>query len=301
MAEYAGRLPLFHIDLYRLADAGDALAGGLIDDRQASGLTARRVAGPDGGGAAGRTARRAHRRRRVTSRERSPSGPASPALRALPGRAPVSAHDGRRHGHPGHRHAPRLGSSWRPVRPTVASTGSRPGRPATDTARRCWPTLSRFLGEQNIRRSRLAAIVVGTGPGRLHRAARRDRHGQGPRPRSGRADRRDLDRRGAAGRAARRCDGGRTSVLLLPAGPSDRILVRRGRHPSCCRPARDPDAGAPGSRSSPSTSTVAPRPTPSQRGELARDGLGAALIRLGAARLARGATPTTWPGSCPST
>ncbi len=39
MAEYAGRLPLFHIDLYRLADASDALAGGLIDDRQAAGVT----------------------------------------------------------------------------------------------------------------------------------------------------------------------------------------------------------------------------------------------------------------------
>ena len=39
MAEYTGRLPLFHIDLYRLADASDALAGGLIDDRQAAGVT----------------------------------------------------------------------------------------------------------------------------------------------------------------------------------------------------------------------------------------------------------------------
>jgi tRNA threonylcarbamoyladenosine biosynthesis protein TsaE len=39
MAEYAGRLPLFHIDLYRLADASDALAGGLLDDRQATGVT----------------------------------------------------------------------------------------------------------------------------------------------------------------------------------------------------------------------------------------------------------------------
>jgi tRNA threonylcarbamoyladenosine biosynthesis protein TsaE len=39
MAEYTGRLPLFHIDLYRLADAADALAGGLIDDRQAAGVT----------------------------------------------------------------------------------------------------------------------------------------------------------------------------------------------------------------------------------------------------------------------
>jgi tRNA threonylcarbamoyladenosine biosynthesis protein TsaE len=39
MAEYAGRLPLFHIDLYRLADASDVLAGGLIDDRQSTGVT----------------------------------------------------------------------------------------------------------------------------------------------------------------------------------------------------------------------------------------------------------------------
>lgn len=39
MAEYPGRLPLFHIDLYRLDDASDALAGGLIDDRQAAGVT----------------------------------------------------------------------------------------------------------------------------------------------------------------------------------------------------------------------------------------------------------------------
>ncbi len=39
MAEHAGRLPMFHIDLYRLADATDALGGGLIDDRQAAGVT----------------------------------------------------------------------------------------------------------------------------------------------------------------------------------------------------------------------------------------------------------------------
>lgn len=39
MAEYEGRLPLFHIDLYRLTGTDEALAGGLIDDRQASGVT----------------------------------------------------------------------------------------------------------------------------------------------------------------------------------------------------------------------------------------------------------------------
>ena len=39
MAEYAGRLPLFHIDPYRLVSAEDALAGGLIDERQSEGVT----------------------------------------------------------------------------------------------------------------------------------------------------------------------------------------------------------------------------------------------------------------------
>lgn len=39
MAEYRGRLPLFHLDLYRLADAAEALAGGLIDERQSEGVT----------------------------------------------------------------------------------------------------------------------------------------------------------------------------------------------------------------------------------------------------------------------
>lgn len=38
MGEYAGRLPLFHIDLYRLASADEALEGGLLDDRQSTGV-----------------------------------------------------------------------------------------------------------------------------------------------------------------------------------------------------------------------------------------------------------------------
>jgi len=39
MAEYQGRLPLFHLDLYRLADAIDAWGGGLLDERQERGVT----------------------------------------------------------------------------------------------------------------------------------------------------------------------------------------------------------------------------------------------------------------------
>lgn len=39
MAEYEGRLPLFHVDPYRLTRADDALQGGLLDERQSSGVT----------------------------------------------------------------------------------------------------------------------------------------------------------------------------------------------------------------------------------------------------------------------
>jgi tRNA threonylcarbamoyladenosine biosynthesis protein TsaE len=50
MAEYEGGLPLFHVDLYRLADASEALLGGLLDERQADGVTL--VEWPDRLGAA---------------------------------------------------------------------------------------------------------------------------------------------------------------------------------------------------------------------------------------------------------
>ena len=39
MTEYVGRLPLFHLDLYRLSEVGDILASGLLDERQAEGVT----------------------------------------------------------------------------------------------------------------------------------------------------------------------------------------------------------------------------------------------------------------------
>jgi tRNA threonylcarbamoyladenosine biosynthesis protein TsaE len=39
MAEHHGRLPLFHLDLYRLSEPGDAVDGGLLDERQADGVT----------------------------------------------------------------------------------------------------------------------------------------------------------------------------------------------------------------------------------------------------------------------
>jgi tRNA threonylcarbamoyladenosine biosynthesis protein TsaE len=40
MNEHAGRLRLFHVDAYRLDDPEEALAAGLIEERQAAGVTA---------------------------------------------------------------------------------------------------------------------------------------------------------------------------------------------------------------------------------------------------------------------
>jgi tRNA threonylcarbamoyladenosine biosynthesis protein TsaE len=39
MAEYRGRLPLFHLDLYRLAGPEEVVGGGLLDERQTDGVT----------------------------------------------------------------------------------------------------------------------------------------------------------------------------------------------------------------------------------------------------------------------
>ena len=39
MAEYRGRLPLFHLDLFRLAGPDDVVGGGLADERRSGGVT----------------------------------------------------------------------------------------------------------------------------------------------------------------------------------------------------------------------------------------------------------------------
>ena len=39
MAEYRGRLPLFHLDLFRLSGRDEAYDGGLLDERQGEGVT----------------------------------------------------------------------------------------------------------------------------------------------------------------------------------------------------------------------------------------------------------------------
>ncbi len=39
MSEHLGRLPMFHLDLYRLHDGAEALEDGLLDEREGTGVT----------------------------------------------------------------------------------------------------------------------------------------------------------------------------------------------------------------------------------------------------------------------
>lgn len=163
------------------------------------------------------------------------------------------------------------------------------------------PSIARFLGEQNLRRARLTGIVVGTGPGAFTglrvgiATAKGIAHGLGL-PIAGistaeamlAAALADADR-GAAGSATSGVsDGGIGSpgvpVLLLPAGPSDRVLVRQGAAPRLLPGGTDPDL-APGEWLVAVDLEGRAPDDAVARGELARHGLGRALIRMGARRL----------------
>lgn len=152
------------------------------------------------------------------------------------------------------------------------------------------PTIERFLGEQDIPRSRLTGLIVGTGPGAFTglrvgiATAKGLAHGLAL-PLVGISTAEALLAAAVAVGATSRIAG--TPVLLLPAGPSDRIVVRRGRPPESLPAGTEPVLGTddwlvavdlPGRAD----------PLALERGEAARAGLGAALLALGAARLAAG-------------
>jgi tRNA threonylcarbamoyl adenosine modification protein YeaZ len=142
------------------------------------------------------------------------------------------------------------------------------------------PTIGRFLGEQNLRRSRLAGIVVGTGPGaftglRVGMAtAKGMAHGLGI-PLAG----------VSTGEALLLAAGVERGVLLMPAGPNDRLVVRAGSPPEPLPAGAEPTLAPDETLIAIDLEDRAPAEA-LERGEAARAALGQALIRLGAARLA---------------
>ena len=193
----------------------------------------------------------------------------------------------------------------------VVATGSREGRAdgfTTWTAgyrhgETLLPAIERFLGEQNIRRSSLIGIVVGIGPGAFTglrvgiATAKGLAHGLGL-PIVGISTAEALlsaagegaDSTPGAGTGAdpRPREGEARPVLLLPAGPSDRILVRPGTRPERLPGGTDPELVLGEWLVAVDLEGRAPADAV-ERGERARERLAPTLIRLGAERLRRGA------------
>ena len=145
------------------------------------------------------------------------------------------------------------------------------------------PAIGRLTGEANLRRSRIRGVIVGTGPGAFTglrvgiATAKALAHELGV-PIVGVSTGAALLEAGGAGERG---------LLLLPAGPNDRLVVRAGSAPMLLPGGLEPDVARDDVLIAVDLDGRAPADALA-RGEAARAGFPAALVRLGAARLAAG-------------
>jgi tRNA threonylcarbamoyl adenosine modification protein YeaZ len=161
------------------------------------------------------------------------------------------------------------------------------------------PAIGRLHGEANLRRSRIRGVIVGTGPGaftglRVGIATAKAIAHELRVPIVGISTGEAL--LGAAAAEVAVAPGGVARggaavatrfVLLLPAGPNDRLAVRAGAAPELLPGGTEPELAAGEELIAVDLEGRAPADAVT-RGDRARAGLAATLIRLGAARLAAG-------------
>jgi tRNA threonylcarbamoyladenosine biosynthesis protein TsaB len=150
------------------------------------------------------------------------------------------------------------------------------------------PRIQRLLDREAVSLDALRGIIVGTGPGaftglRVGIATAKGLAHALRQPIVGVSTGEALIDSATSG------DGGAKArvALLLPAGPSDRVLVRSGQAPALLPGGSEPDLEE--SESLVAVDLAGRVAAPAvERGDAARAGLAASLIGLGAARLRRG-------------
>jgi tRNA threonylcarbamoyladenosine biosynthesis protein TsaB len=153
---------------------------------------------------------------------------------------------------------------------------------------RLLPGVERLMGDTGLGRAGLAGIVVGTGPGAFTglrvglATAKTLAHALGA-PIAGVGTGRALLRAAAAIGGP----GSADPVLLLPAGPRDRVEMRAGEAPRLLPGGSEPDLAAGEVLVAVDLEARAPDDAVA-RGSAALEGLAAALVQLGAERLREG-------------
>ena len=143
------------------------------------------------------------------------------------------------------------------------------------------PTIAALLERLELTTESVAAIVVGTGPGAFTGLR------VGIATAKGMAHALGVPIVGVSTADAMLAGASPDSVLLLPAGPADRLVAEPGR-PARLVPAGE-DPGVPSGATLVALDLGERAPADAlERGETARAGLGASLLALGATRLAAG-------------